>query len=66
MPGDLGGYILAADKEETRMFAQKVNAVLLTKITPESIVIAIEEARTRKVPIFDNGAKALVNEILSL
>ena len=60
------GWAKAADNEETRMFAEKVNAVLLTQITPESIAMAIEEARTRDVPVFTNGAKALVNEILSL
>ena len=60
------GWAKAADKEETRMFAEKVNAVFLTQITPDSISKAIEEARTRKVPVFTNGAKALVDEILSL
>ena len=58
------GWAKAADLEETQMFAEKINAVFLTEVKPESLVNAIEEAKNRNVPVFKNGAKALIDEIL--
>ena len=56
----------AASLEETKAFAQKLNAPLLQTFSPVEVVTAIEEAKARKIPFFKNGTWLLSNKILSL
>jgi len=55
-----------AGAEDAKILAEKVNAVLVEEITPESLSNAIEEAKKKKVPAFANGAENLANKILEL
>ncbi|KON29270.1 hypothetical protein AC482_06975 [miscellaneous Crenarchaeota group-15 archaeon DG-45] len=56
----------AADREETRMFAGKLNAPILTAMTPSALEAAVEEARRREVPVLRDGTGPLVEAILAL
>lgn len=56
----------AADPEETRIFAGKLNAPILTAISPSAFEAAVEEARRREVPVLRDGTGYLVEAILAL
>lgn len=51
-------------KRDSEIFATKVGATVLTDVTVESLVKAIENAKTKKVPTLRDGAAALVDVIL--
>ncbi|UCE10775.1 MAG: hypothetical protein JSW61_02255 [Candidatus Thorarchaeota archaeon] len=50
--------------EDAKHLADKVNAVLVTEISLEVILDAIDEARRREIPILSDGAKELADVIL--
>ncbi len=50
--------------EDAKQLAKKINAVLISQIRVETLLEAIEEARGRQVPVFQDGAKNLANLIL--
>jgi len=52
--------------EDAKRLAKKTNAVLVSKITTKSLLDAIEEARKRKVPTLQSGAKRLSDIILKM
>ena len=56
----------AAGPNDTRLFAERLNAPLLSSLTPQAIKKAVEEALTRDQPSFTNGAEILAESILSL
>jgi UDP-N-acetylglucosamine--N-acetylmuramyl-(pentapeptide) pyrophosphoryl-undecaprenol N-acetylglucosamine transferase len=56
----------AADLEETRLFAEKIGASLITDVTAEKLVSAIEEAQHRPPKVLEAGNKGLVEAILSI
>jgi len=56
----------AASAEDTRVFAEKLNAPLLLRLTPSALEAAVEVARGRKVPVLRDGTHSLVETILSL
>lgn len=51
---------------DAKCLAKKTNAVLISKITTESLLDAIEDAKTRKVPTFPSGAEYLSDIILKM
>ena len=51
--------------EDAKQLAKKINAVLVSEIELETLLKAIQEARKRKIPAFQDGAKNLANIILS-
>jgi len=55
-----------AGLEDAEVLARKVNAVLVSEITLETLLDAIEEAKKREVPTFPNGAENLANKIIEL
>ena len=57
---------LTAGVEDAKILAQKLNAVVVEKITPENILRAIEEAKRRKPPNYPNGAEKLVDILSSM
>ncbi len=56
----------AAGLEDTRIFAEKLNAPLLLDLMPSALEAAIEEAKRRKPPNLRDGTGQLVKAILSL
>lgn len=54
----------AATTEDAKHYARKVNAVIVTEITLEKILKAIEEAKEKEQPQLPNGALNLANIIL--
>jgi len=52
--------------EDAKCLAKKTNAVLVSKITTESLLDAIEKARNRKVPTYRSGAERLSDIILKM
>jgi len=56
----------AAGPEDTRLFAEKLNAPLLDSFTPKDIEEAIIKAKSRTLPELVNGTEALVEAILNL
>lgn len=52
--------------EDARQYAKKVNAVLVSEITLENLLNAIEEAKRRKYPELADGATKLADMILKL
>jgi len=54
----------AATPEDAKHYARKVNAVIITEITLEKILNAIEEAKEKDQPKLPDGAKNLANIIL--
>jgi UDP-N-acetylglucosamine--N-acetylmuramyl-(pentapeptide) pyrophosphoryl-undecaprenol N-acetylglucosamine transferase len=56
----------AAGLDDTRLFAERLNAPLLSSLTPQAIEKAVEEALTRDHPNFTSGTETLVESILSL
>jgi len=56
----------AAGPEDTRAFAEKLNAPLLSTMSPKAVEKAVEEAKKRRAPILKDGTGALVEAILSI
>ena len=56
----------AAGPDDTRYFSERLNAPLLSSFTPGDVQSAIEDALTRKKPLFNDGTDTLVEYILSL
>jgi len=56
----------AANLIDTKIFAEKLNAPFLQRLTPLALETAVEEAKKREVPALRDGTKALVEAILSL
>jgi len=52
--------------EDAKHLAAKVNAVLVSEISLDSLLSAIKEAKKRKVPAFPNGALNLANLIMAM
>lgn len=52
--------------EDAKQLAKKINAVLVSQIRVETLLKAIQEAKGRQVPVFQDGAKNLANLILKL
>ncbi|MEM3551313.1 MAG: glycosyltransferase, partial [Candidatus Bathyarchaeia archaeon] len=55
-----------AGVEDAKHYVNKVNAVLVSEITLESILNAIERAKETKPPTLPDGAENLANMILNL
>ncbi|MEM3578964.1 MAG: glycosyltransferase [Candidatus Bathyarchaeia archaeon] len=55
-----------AGVEDARRYVEKVNAVLVSEITLESILNAIEKSKESKLPTLPDGAENLANFILNL
>jgi len=55
-----------AGVEDAKYLAKKVNAVLVSEISPNKLLAAIEEARGRELPVFPDGAQRLADIILKL
>ena len=53
-----------ASAEDAKQLAKKIKAVVVSEITVETLLKAIQEARKQKIPIFQDGAKNLANLIL--
>jgi UDP-N-acetylglucosamine:LPS N-acetylglucosamine transferase len=53
-------------KSDAEIFAEKVNAVFVWDVRLENLLRAIEEAKKRAVPFFEDGAKILAEAILEL
>jgi len=58
-------WTLTAGWPDGEILAKKLNAFLVSKITPENILKAIEEVKNRRPPLFPDGAKRLAKIILS-
>lgn len=56
----------AASLEDTKIFAEKLNAPLLLRLTPSALEAAVEESKRRELPVLRDGTRALVETILSL
>jgi UDP-N-acetylglucosamine--N-acetylmuramyl-(pentapeptide) pyrophosphoryl-undecaprenol N-acetylglucosamine transferase len=54
----------AGTLEDARLFAEKLNAPLLSELSPRALVDALEEAKRRDKPKLKNGAKALAEYIV--
>jgi UDP-N-acetylglucosamine:LPS N-acetylglucosamine transferase len=57
-------WIRGATAEDAKQLAKKINAVLVSEITVETLLKAIQEAKKREFPVFQDGAKNLANLIL--
>lgn len=55
-----------AQAEDAKYLARKTNAVFVSEIRKENLLNAINTAKRRQTPIFQNGAKNLANLILKL
>jgi len=55
-----------AGVEDAKYLAKKVNAVMVSEITLENVLDAIEEAKRRKFPTLPDGSANLANLILKL
>jgi UDP-N-acetylglucosamine:LPS N-acetylglucosamine transferase len=53
-----------ATAEDAKQLTKKINAVLVSEITVETLLKAIREAKKREIPTFQDGAKNLANLIL--
>jgi len=52
--------------EDAKYLAKKVNAVLVSEISLDTLLEAIDEAKKRRVPVFPNGAEKLAGIIIKL
>ncbi len=59
-------WTLTAGWEDARILAGKLNAVVVDDIKPEILLEAIEEARKKKPPVYQDGAEKLAEELLGL
>jgi UDP-N-acetylglucosamine:LPS N-acetylglucosamine transferase len=55
-----------AGVRDARFLAKKVNAVLVSEISQENLLNAIDEAKRRSVPVMPNGAVNLATRIVEL
>lgn len=53
-------------KTDAEIFAEKVNGVLIWDVGLENLFRAIEEAKSKETPVFENGAEKLAELILML
>ena len=53
-------------KTDAEIFAEKVNGVLIWDVGLENLFRAMEEAKSKETPFFENGAKKLAELILTL
>ena len=53
-------------KSDAELFAEKVNAVFVWNVKLENLLGAIEEAKQRSFPVFEDGAEKLAEMILRL
>ena len=53
-------------RRDSEIFAKKVGATFLSDLSLESLVDAIEEAKSNKIPALKDGAKALAEIVLNL
>ena len=53
-----------ASAEDAKQLAKKIKAPIVSEITIETLLKAIQEARKQEIPIFQDGAKNLANLIL--
>jgi len=53
-------------KSDAEIFARKINASLVWDVNLENLLAAIEEAKRRELPTFEDGARNLAEMILSL
>jgi len=53
-------------KRDSEIFAKKVGATILSDVTLESLIKAIEKAKNNKIPVLKDGAKVLADMILNL
>ncbi|MEM2569845.1 MAG: glycosyltransferase, partial [Candidatus Bathyarchaeia archaeon] len=56
----------AATPEDAKHYAEKINAVIITEITLERILNAIEEAKEKERPKLPDGALNLATFILKI
>src|SRR4030067_1101816 len=54
-----------ASAEDAKQLAKKIKAPIVSEITMETLLKAIQEARKQEIPIFPDGAKNLANLILT-
>ncbi|MEB3806485.1 MAG: polysaccharide biosynthesis protein [Desulfurococcales archaeon] len=54
---------LSASLENARIYAEKIHAVYVDEITPESLEDALEKARGIEPPSYDNGAEKAVEHV---
>lgn len=59
-------WVRTAGIEDAKFFAKKLNAVLVSEISREKLMDAIDEARKRSTPHLQNGAENLANKIVEL
>jgi len=52
--------------KDAEYYVKKINAVLVSEITIENILNAIEESKRKRMPILSDGAENLANIILNL
>jgi UDP-N-acetylglucosamine:LPS N-acetylglucosamine transferase len=52
-------------RKDSEIFATKVGATILSDVSSESLLAAIEDAKNRKVPTINDGAEVLADMILS-
>ncbi len=52
--------------EEARLLAEKLNAAFLSELSPETLIEAIEEAKSRKTPRLRDGAKTLAEYLIQV
>jgi len=53
-------------KTDATIFAKKLGATILSDVTLESLIKAIEKAKNNKIPVLKDGAKVLADMILNL
>jgi UDP-N-acetylglucosamine--N-acetylmuramyl-(pentapeptide) pyrophosphoryl-undecaprenol N-acetylglucosamine transferase len=53
-------------RRDSEFFAKKVGATILSDVTLESLMDAIETAKNNKIPVLKDGAKVLADMILNL
>jgi len=60
------GWTRGGSMEDAEQLAKKINAVVVSEIKVDTLLNAIQEARKREIPAFQDGAKNLANIIKSL
>jgi len=59
-------WVRTAGIEDAKYLAKKVNAVLVSKISLETLLDAIDEAKKREAPLLPNGADKLADMIIEM
>jgi UDP-N-acetylglucosamine:LPS N-acetylglucosamine transferase len=57
---------LGATIEDSKILAKKINAVLVSKISEETLFDALDEIRSKRPPAYPNGAKLLADELIKI